>query len=52
MSKAEKLKKRLNQLEEIIDGTDELPEEEKKMLNTTISTIFNLHMQEIEKKVG
>jgi len=54
MRKSKKLKERLNQIEEILNGTDELSDEERKMLNTTIATIFNLHIRSSEdsKKVG
>lgn len=52
MKKNKKLEERLSQIEEILNGTDELSDEEKQMLNTTIATIFNLHLRTSDKKVG
>lgn len=52
MKKSKKLKERLDQIEEILNGTDELSPKEKQMLFTTISTIFNLHTIASDEKVG
>jgi len=46
-TKKDKLNERLNQLEEIVNGVDELSEEEKKLINTKIATIFDLHIRNI-----
>jgi len=52
MEKSEKMKERLGQIEEILNEVDELSVEERRMLHTTIATVFNLHIVTNDKKVG
>jgi len=52
MAMSKELEERVDQIEEILNGIDDLPAEEKMMIRTQISTVLDLHFIRTNGKVG